>query len=207
MKVLKCAFAVLSSVRLIPLIALMLLSSSRNTVYADLNRYASVYHLGQPRNFRQRILVFAHVMTWLPEFRNIFYLRTALPGQLLSVFCRPISSLKLGRTSVGPGLFIMHGDGTQVSAIKIGENCWINQQVVIGYTNETDIPTIGNNVTIHAGAKILGKVKVGDNVTIGANSVVIRDVPSDVTVMGVPAKIIWRKVPDEPGNVNASTED
>ena len=98
----------------------------------------------------------------------------------------------------------MHGDGTQVSAIKIGENCWINQQVVIGYTNETDIPTIGNNVDIHAGAKILGRVKVGDNATIGANSVVIEDVPPDVTVMGVPAKIIWRKVMGGPGKVHTS---
>jgi len=204
MKVIKCAFAVLTSVRLIPLIALMLLSSNRNIVYTDLNRYASVYHLGLPRNWRQRILVFAHVMTWLPEFRNIFYLRTGLPGLLLSIFCRPKASLKLGHTSIGPGLFIMHGDGTQVSAIKIGENCWINQQVVIGYTNETDIPTIGNNVDIHAGAKILGKVKVGDNATIGANSVVIEDVPPDVTVMGVPAKIIWRKVVGGPGKVHTS---
>jgi serine O-acetyltransferase len=56
----------------------------------------------------------------------------------------------------------MHGDSTFVSADKIGENCWINQQVVIGYSNETDRPSIGNNVTIYAGAKVLGKIRVGD---------------------------------------------
>jgi serine O-acetyltransferase len=193
LKALKCVFAILSGVRLIPLIPLLLLSSNRHIVFADMDRYASVYHLGEPRNLTQRILLFAHLMTWLPEFRNSFYLRTGLLGKLLSIFCPPLSSLKLGRTSIGPGLFILHGDSTHVSAVEIGENCWITQQVVVGYINEVDIPTIGNNVTIHPGAKILGKVKIGDNVTVGANSVVIGDVPSGVTVMGVPAKIIWGK--------------
>lgn len=194
-RILKCAFAVLSSVRLIPLIALMLLSSNRNTVYADLDRWGPVYRFGQPRNLTERIWLFAHLMTWMPEYRNVFYLRVGTLGKLLSVFCRPMSSLHLGTMSVGPGLFILHGDGTFVSAERIGENCWINQHVVIGYSNETDIPSIGNNVTIHAGAKIIGKVRVGDNATIGANSVVIRDIPPNVTVMGVPAKVIWSKEP------------
>jgi serine O-acetyltransferase len=63
---------------------------------------------------------------------------------------------------------------------------------------ESDTPSIGNNVTIYAGAKVLGNVKIGDNGTIGANSVVIQDVPPNATVMGVPAKIIWRKKPSSP---------
>jgi serine O-acetyltransferase len=194
-KVLRGAFTILSSVRLIPLIALMLLSSSRKTVYADLDRWGQIYRFGQPRSLTQRILLFVHFMTWMPEYRNVFYLRTALPGKLLAVFCRPLSSLHLGNTSIGPGLFIMHGDSTFVSADRVGENCWINQQVVIGYANETDCPTIGNNVTVYAGAKILGKVRIGDNATIGANSVVLQDVPANVTVMGVPARIISGKPP------------
>jgi serine O-acetyltransferase len=164
-------------------------------MYADLDRWGAVYRFGQPRNLMKRISLFAHLMTWMPEYRNVFYLRAGMPGKLLSIFCRPKSSLYLGNTSVGPGLFILHGDGTFVSAEKIGENCWINQQVVIGYSNETDIPSVGNNVTIHAGAKIIGKVRVGDNATIGANSVVIQDVPPNVTVMGVPARVIWSKEP------------
>ena len=137
-KVLKCAFAVLSSVRLIPLIALMLLSSNRSTVYADLDRWGLAYRFEQPRNLMERILLFAHLMTWLSEYRNVFYFRAGIPGKLLSIFCRPKSSLYLGNMSVGPGLFILHGDCTFVSADKIGENCWINQQVVIGYTNDND---------------------------------------------------------------------
>jgi serine O-acetyltransferase len=196
-KTLKCAFAALSAIRLIPLIALMLVNSSRSTVYADLDRWGTVYGFGTPQNLVERILLFAHLMTWLREFRNVFYFRAGIPAKLLSILCRPMSSLYLGSTSIGPGLFIMHGDCTFVSANKIGKNCWINQQVVIGYTNDNDAdrPSIGNNVTIHAGAKVLGRVNVGDNATIGANSVVIQNVPPNVTVMGVPAKIIWSKGP------------
>lgn len=206
-KVLKGALTALSITRLMPLIALILVSSNRDTIYADLDRWAHVYHFERPRNLTDRILMFAHLMTWLPEYRNVFYLRAGLPGRLLSIFCRPLQSLHLGNTSIGPGLFIMHGDGTFVSAIKIGENCWINQQVTIGYTNETDIPSIGNNVRILAGAKVLGKVSVGDNVTIGANTVVINDVPSNATVMGVPAKVVWiEKPPPRDGEVDCGVE-
>ena len=189
-KVLKDVFTVFSIFRLIPLMAVMLISSNRDTVHADLKRWAEVYHLPQPRSWVDRLFIFARLMTWLPEYRNVFYLRSGLPGKLLSILCRPLSSLHLGRTSIGPGLFIMHGDSTFVSANTIGKNCWINQHVVIGYSNETDCPSIGDNVKIYAGAKVLGKVSIGDNATIGANSVVLQDVPPNATVMGVPARII-----------------
>lgn len=200
----------------------MFFSSNRNMVYADLDKWGHVYRFGPPRNLRERILLFVRLMTWKSEYRNVFYLRAGIPGKLLSIFCRPKSSLDLGTTCIGPGLFIMHGDSTFVAANKVGENCWINQHVVIGYgvafelngifpQRETDTPSIGNNVTIYAGAKILGKVKVGDNVTIGANSVVINDVPSNVTVMGVPAKVVWSKKPspmvDKIADWNARTEN
>jgi serine O-acetyltransferase len=205
-KVLKGAFTALSSVRLMPLIALMLFSSNRITIFADLDRWGQVYRLRRPRSLTERILVFAQLMTWMPEYRNVFYLRAGLPGKLLSIFCRPLSSLDLGNTSIGPGLFIMHGNGTSVAAVRIGKNCWIHQHVVIGYGEafelngvspqlETDTPSIGNDVTIYAGAKVLGRVIIGDNVTIGANSVVIKDVSPNATVMGIPAKVVWRKKP------------
>ena len=76
---------------------------------------------------------------------------------------------------------------------KIGENCKICQQVTIGRDSGSGThagePTIGNNVFIGAGAKIVGKITIGDNVRIGANAVVCRDVPSNCTVVGVPGKI------------------
>ncbi len=86
----------------------------------------------------------------------------------------------------------MHGEGTFILADEIGENCTIYQQVTLGKV-EGGQPTIGNNVTIYAGAKVVGRVRVGDNVTIGANSVVIKNVPADVTVIGVPAVVFWKK--------------
>lgn len=84
------------------------------------------------------------------------------------------------------------------STARIGKNCTILQQVTIGgnpatYDGTSPISqaaTIGDNVIIGAGAKIIGNVKIGDNVRIGANSVVTHDVPSGVVVAGIPAKII-----------------
>ena len=68
----------------------------------------------------------------------------------------------------------------------------IFQHVSIGYISETEKPTIGDNVTVFAGAKILGNVKVGNNSIVGANAVVIKDVPENCTVVGVPAYIVRR---------------
>ena len=84
-----------------------------------------------------------------------------------------------------------HAFSTIITAKSIGENCWINQQVTIGFKNLKS-PIIGDNVTIGCGAKVLGNVKVGNNVTIGANAVVIKDVPDNCVVGGVPAVIIGR---------------
>jgi len=189
--VLKNAITALSSVRLTPLIALMLLCSNRHIVWADLDRWG-YFRLGQPRNLMERILLFVNLMTWEPQYRNVFFHRTGLQGKLLSILCRPMASLGLHRrTKIGPGLRILHGDGTHVAADEIGKNCTIFQQVTIGFARTERPPIIGNNVTVYAGAKILGEVKVGDNAIIAANSLVISDVPPNVTVMGVPAVVVW----------------
>lgn len=83
----------------------------------------------------------------------------------------------------------------------MGENCQIYQQVTIG--NNGGIPTIGNNVEICAGAKVIGPITIGDDVVIGANAVVTKNIPSHSVVVGSPAKIIktrdsidqpWRRI-------------
>lgn len=75
--------------------------------------------------------------------------------------------------------------------------------MTIGYSDATNCPSIGNNVHIKAGAKVIGNVHIGDDVIIGANAVVVKDVPSHSIVVGIPAKIIkvrdkitdpWRKI-------------
>jgi len=98
------------------------------------------------------------------------------------------------KTKVGRGLYIGHHGGivTNEKAI-IGDNCNLSHGVTIGVTRRGErqgIPTIGNNVYIGPGAKIIGKVHVGDNAAIGANCVVTRDVPDQAVVVGIPGKVI-----------------
>jgi serine O-acetyltransferase len=91
---------------------------------------------------------------------------------------------------IGRNFVIDHFGGIVISGYaKFGDNCRIRNGVVVGLrrTDEPCAPIIGNNVDIGAGAKILGPIKVGDNVLIGANAVVIHDVPSDCMAVGVPA--------------------
>jgi len=94
---------------------------------------------------------------------------------------------------IGKGLFIDHGMGVVIGETAIiGDNVLLYQGVTLGGTgleHGKRHPTIGNNVVIGAGAKVLGNITVGDNSYIGANAVVIKDVPANSTVVGVPGRI------------------
>lgn len=74
----------------------------------------------------------------------------------------------------------------------IGEGCLIMQQVTLGQTDQPGAPTVGEGVYFGAGAKVLGKVSIGARARIGANAVVLIDVPDDATAVGIPARIIQR---------------
>lgn len=91
---------------------------------------------------------------------------------------------------IGGGLYIAHPVGVTMFPEKIGENCSIIASVTIGLRGEQKFPRIGNNVFIGAGARVLGDVELGDHAVIGANAVVIKDVPAKGTVVGIPAKLI-----------------
>lgn len=95
---------------------------------------------------------------------------------------------------IGQGFFIDHGSGIVIGeTAEVGDNVTIYQGVTLGGTGKDKgkrHPTIGNNVTISAGAKILGSFTVGDNVKIGAGSVVLKTVPANCTVVGVPGRIV-----------------
>lgn len=92
---------------------------------------------------------------------------------------------------IGKGLVFYHYGTMIVSVKSMGENCGIRPGVVIGNKGfKSGKPTIGNNVQFGAGCKIFGEITIGDNVIIGGNAVVTHDVPSNVVVAGVPAKII-----------------
>ena len=152
----------------------------------DIERWKNVLNLNG--NEKQ---VLKHLLSHYKEFRNLFVLRNTSRR----IFCRmikllypPLDSLYIMTNNIGGGLYIQHGFSTYIAAEAIGENCWINQQVTIGYRDNTTAPVIGNNVTITCGAKVLGPITVGDNSIIGANAVVIKDVEAGAVMGGVPAR-------------------
>ena len=97
---------------------------------------------------------------------------------------------------IGEGLFIDHGMGVVIGeTTQIGDNCTLFQNVTLGGTGKETgkrHPTLGNNVMVAAGAKVLGPFKVGDNSKIGAGAVVLCEVPENCTVVGVPGRIVKR---------------
>lgn len=97
---------------------------------------------------------------------------------------------------IGRGLVIDHGMGVVIGeTAEVGDNVLIYHGVTLGGTGKDKgkrHPTVGNNVVIGSGAKILGPIKIGDNSKIGANAVVLKEVPEGATAVGIPAKIIIR---------------
>ena len=116
----------------------------------------------------------------------------------ISQFARFLTGIEIHPgASITHGLFIDHGMGVVIGETSIiGDDVTMYQGVTLGGTGKERgkrHPTIGNNVVIGAGSKILGNITVGDNVQIGANAVVLRDVPSNSTVVGVPGRVVRRE--------------
>lgn len=112
------------------------------------------------------------------------------------------------QVQIGGGLFLPHTVGTVLGAERIGDNCTIMQGVTLG-TSEPDMgftaserPVIGNNVLIGAGAKVIGRITIGDHAKIGANAVVLRDVPAYALAVGVPATISEKKRANDSGDIS-----
>lgn len=116
-------------------------------------------------------------------------------GKLISYFSRKKTGIEIHPAAcIGKLFFIDHGMGVVIGeTAEIGDNVTLYQGVTLGGTGKDTgkrHPTIGNNVVIGAGAKILGPINIGSNVKVGADSVVLKDVPSGVTVVGVPARVV-----------------
>lgn len=118
-------------------------------------------------------------------------------ARLISQIARFFTGIEIhpGAT-IGKGLCIDHGMGVVIGeTAEIGDDVLIYHGVTLGGTGKDKgkrHPTIGNGVVIGAGAKVLGPIKVGDNAKIGANAVVVKDVPEGATAVGIPAKNIIR---------------
>ena len=163
----------------------------RRLILADLKRWCEIL---RPHVMEVSVYDFVDILVFFPEYRNLYYARLRVIHKIipkvLSIFASPQPLLNISAEKLGGGCYIQHGFSTIIAARSIGKNLWINQCATIGYTNATDCPTIGNDVKICSGAKVLGNINIGDNAIIGANAVVVKDVPANAVVGGVPAKII-----------------
>jgi serine O-acetyltransferase len=189
----------------LPLLAGYRLSDQRQIIDADVARWADILWV----NDRSRML--GRLLYAFPEFRAVYYHRLSqgnptgtLFGRLAKPIWKAVPGVDLQGTPIGPGLFISHGQGTILSAERIGANLQVHQGVTVGWDYRSDRrPIIGDDVFIGAGAKILGAVTIGDEARIGANAVVVCDVPPGATAVGMPARVIprvgARPVPAEPG--------
>lgn len=146
----------------------------------------------------------AEVVLFYPGFHAIIMHRAAhyfyerqryLAARFISHLSRFLTGIEIHPGAIiGEGLFIDHGSGVVIGeTTEIGDNVTLYQGVTLGGTGKEKgkrHPTIGNNVVVSVGAKVLGSFTVGDNSRIGAGSVVLKEVPPDSTVVGVPGKVV-----------------
>ncbi len=128
---------------------------------------------------------------------SLYSQRVPFLPRLISHIARFLTGIEIHPGAViGQGVFIDHGMGVVIGETAIvGNYCLIYQGVTLGGTGKETgkrHPTLGDNVVIGGGAKVLGNINIGDNVRIGAGSVVLRDVPSNCTVVGIPGRVVYR---------------
>ena len=116
-------------------------------------------------------------------------------ARMISQFARFMTGIEIHPgAQIGWGLFIDHGSGVVIGETTvIGNDCTLYQGVTLGGTGKDSgkrHPTLGDNVMVGSGAKILGPFKVGDNARIAANAVVLEEIPADCTAVGVPARVV-----------------
>ncbi len=147
----------------------------------------------------QGLAAFSILLSQFKEYRNLLQCRIRTVGKgkaraaLVKFLYPPVDSLFIMTQNIGECLFLQHAYATTISAESIGDYCWINQQVTIGYdVDRPERPRLGNGVRVCAGAKVFGNVHLGDNAIVGANAVVTKDVGENAVVGGIPAKVISR---------------
>lgn len=191
----------LNYLRTFPVYLCVLSSRHRALIEMDLARWSKQTE----KKFKGMLPALNWFLTERQEFRNLLLHRLWNPTRTFRAkihafitrrLWKPLESLYLCTREIGGGLYIQHGFATIVSAKKIGDNCWINQQVTIGYKGD-DNPVLMDGVKVHCGAKVVGKVTMYPNSVAGANAVVVKDVPENAVVGGIPAKIIKYRSPEE----------
>lgn len=185
--------AILNLIRSIPSILAFLMSGNKDKIKKDMLNNGYIV----PYRKKDGILALNYLLIRLPEYRNTFYFRikekNPIIGRIIQIFYLPLRDILIGGDIDG-GLVLFHGYSSVIYVNKAGKNLSVYQQVTIGKNpKDGEIPpTIGNDVNIYAGAKLMGNITIGNNVDIGAGSVVTKSIPDNCVVVGNPARIIRR---------------
>jgi len=149
------------------------------------------------RHFLQIILFYpgVHALFFYRIARFFYVIKLKLIAEMIMFFVRLFTQIEIHPgAKIGKRLFIDHGSGVVIGQTTvIGDDCTIYQGVTLGGRGTGPgkrHPTLGNNVLIGTGSKVLGGITLGDNVKVGANTVVLTDVPNDKTIVGVKGKVI-----------------
>ncbi len=149
------------------------------------------------RNVLEVVLCYPglHAIWWHRLAHALWVLKLKTPGRMISQFSRFLTGIEIHPGArIGRGVVIDHGMGVVIGeTAEVGDGALIYQGVTLGGTSLSKgkrHPTLGANVVIGGGAKVLGAITLGDGAKIGTNAVVVRDVPAGCTVVGNPGKIV-----------------
>lgn len=152
------------------------------------------------RNVFEIVLTYSgfHAVVFYRFAHFLYKLKVPFIPRFISQFAKFITGIEIHPgAEIGRGFFIDHGMGVVIGETAvIGENCTLFQGVTLGGTGKEQgkrHPTLGKNVVIGAGAKVLGNITIGDNSYVGANAVVLKDVPPESTVVGIPGTVVKEK--------------
>jgi serine O-acetyltransferase len=172
------------------------MSAYKDIILADAAVYIREYKIKSPED-NIGLWQVLQVLLYCTEFRNLFYTRISPVSSklhiasIIELILPRLKFLAIGTATqnIGRGLYIEHGYSTFINVKKIGDYCWINQNVTLGDSGK-GIPEVGNNVKIGTGAVVVGPIKIGNNVIIGANATVVKDLPDNCTVVPSSSYII-----------------
>ena len=151
-----------------------------------------------------------HAIIWHRVSHFLWKLKFKFLARLISQTARSFTGIEIhpGAT-IGRGFFIDHGMGVVIGeTAEIGDNCLIYHGVTLGGVSLEKTkrhPTLGNNIVVGTGAKVLGAITIGDNSRIGANSVVLKDVPPNSVVVGIPGRVLVQGCKEEENDSNRLT--
>lgn len=160
--------------------------NKESNVYLDFRAWYYRHYHHEEIN-RSEFNAFFDLIHRFPEYRTLLYYRMPCMWGVIFKIILPPRKIYLCK-NIGPGMLIEHGWSTIVSARSVGSNFMIHQNCTIGY-NHGGCPTIGDNVKLYTGAVVVGPINIGNNVTIGANCVVLNDVPDDSLCYGNPCVV------------------